>query len=428
MGVRLTDTDQAMLAGAFGEAARFAMTIILRMAEITGADDLISIDGAHIDACALMSPSSLEFIERMVEGGGRFRVPTTLSMVSLDLRHWRRLGVPESFAAPAQRIADSYRRLGGVPVWTCAPYQGYLTPRFGQHLAWGESNAVAYANSVLGARTNRCADYMDVCAAIAGRVPNTGLHRIENRAGQCLIRVEGIHPAAWQHPEAWAALGHWIGERAGTLVPVVEGLPGNAPNDGLKAFGAAAASSGGIALFHLVGITPEAPDTATAFHGHEPVETLPVSADSLARAWESLSTPGAGTQGESVGAVIVGCPHTSYTEFEDLAGAIRELNGARVHQDTQFLVITHATSHALAARSGLIEPLESFGATVVLDTCPFHSPIVRQEAGVLMTNSGKCAYYAPGELRTDVVFGTLRDCVRSAAAGAVTREDLEWMR
>ena len=426
MVVRLTETEHAMLAGQCGEAVRFAMTIILRMAEITGAEELIPIEAAHIDACALMSPSSLEFIERIVEGGGRFRVPTTLSMVSLDLRHWHRLGVPASFAAPAQRIAEAYRKLGGIPVWTCAPYQGYLTPRFGQHLAWGESNAVAYANSVLGARTNRCADYMDVCAAIAGRVPNTGLHRRENRAGQCLFRIEGVNPQAWQHPEAWAALGHWIGDHAGTRIPVVEGLPDRAPNDGLKAFGAAAASSGGIALFHLVGITPEAPDTATAFHGNDPQETLPLSADVLSRAWKDLSSSGSGMEGESVDAVVVGCPHTSYTEFEALAHAIRELDGARVHPNTQFLVITHETSYALAVRSGFIEPLESFGATIVFDTCPFHSPIVRHDAGVVMTNSGKCAYYAPGELQAGVVFSTLRDCVHSAAAGSVLREGLEW--
>ena len=427
MGIRLTESDRALLAGASGEAARFAMTIILRMAEITGATDLISIESAHIDACALMSPSSLAFIERMVAGGGRFRVPTTLSMVSLDLRHWRDLGVPEDFAASAERIADAYRALGGVPVWTCAPYQGYLTPRFGQHLAWGESNAVAYANAVLGARTNRCADYMDVCAAITGRVPKSGLHLTENRAGQVLIRVEGIEPEVWQHPETWAALGHWVGERTGECIPVIEGLPHPAPNDGLKAFAAAVASSGGVALFHLVGITPEAPDTATAFQGGEPDETRLISAGSLADSWESLSTLDRSVQDTPIDAVIVGCPHTSYTEFEALARAIGELSNAHVHPGTQFLVITHETSYALAARAGFIEPLESFGATIVFDTCPFHSPIVRAKARTIMTNSGKCAYYAPGELQADVAFGTLKACVRAAATGTMNRERPEWM-
>ena len=427
MGIRLTESDRAMLAGASGEAVRFAMTIILQMAEITGAEDLRSIEAAHIDACALRSPSSLEFIERMVEGEGRFRVPTTLSMVSLDLRHWRDLGVPKDFAASAKRIANAYRTLGGIPVWTCAPYQGYLTPRFGQHVAWGESNAVAYANSVLGARTNRCADYMDVCAALTGRVPNVGLHCTENRAGDVLIRVEGTREEAWQHPEAWAALGHWVGEQVGSRIPVIEGLPRSAPNDGLKAFAAAVASAGGVALFHLTGITPEAPDTRTAFQGRDPVETFQLTPGSLAQSWESLSTPGSSRQNAPIDTVIVGCPHTSFTEFEALAGAIHELGDAHIHPDTQFLVITHETSHALAIRAGLIEPLESFGATIVFDTCPFHSPIVRTDARAIMTNSGKCAYYAPGELQADVVFGTLRACVRSAAEGRVMKETLEWM-
>jgi len=180
--VRLNDLDRSMLDGDLGEATRFAMSVVVRMAEAVEATDLITIEEAHVDACALMSQSNLDFVGRLVQHGGRVRVPTTLNMVSLDLDHWEALGVPPEFAEQATRIAEAYVALGCVPTWTCAPYQGYLAPRFGQQIAWGESNAVVYANSVLGARTNRYADFMDVCAAITGRVPNTGLHRAENPA------------------------------------------------------------------------------------------------------------------------------------------------------------------------------------------------------------------------------------------------------
>ena len=422
--VRLTAADREMLDGRHGEAARFAMSVVVRMAEVQDAAELLSIEQAHIDACALMSPSSLELVERLVDGGGRVRVPTTLSMVSLDLENWRRLGVPAAFADTALRIANAYRALGCIPAWTCAPYQGYLTPRFGQQIAWGESNAVAYANSALGARTNRYGDYLDICAAITGRVPNVGLHRTENRRGEIVFRLVEETTDAWRAPEAWAALGHLLGEASGDRVPVIEGLPPIATIEQLKALGAAAASAGSVALFHVVGLTPEAPTLAAALHGRPPVDRIDVTPGMLDRAWEDLSS-GEGTSGRRLDAVVLGCPHLSYAEFKTLAAAIAA-RGGRVHPDTRFLVITDVQSHALARRGGLIEPVERFGATIVFDTCPFHSPIVRRDAEVLMTNSGKCAYYAPGELDVRVAFGTTADCVRSAVEGHVVREASPW--
>jgi len=381
---------------------------------------LLSIEQAHLDACALMAPSSLAFIERLVKGGGRVRVPTTLSMVSLDLQQWRELGIEEAYGDQATRIAEGYLQLGCVPTWTCAPYQGYLTPRFGQQIAWGESNAVAYANSVLGARTNRYGDYLDVCAAITGRVPLTGLHLAENRRGQIVLHVRDIPPAAWRSPATWAALGHLLGTVVGDRVPVVDGLPGRASGEQLKALAAAAASSGGIALFHLVGITPEAPNLASALHGRPAEEESDVTRSRLARAWDDLSCV---NPGSDLDAVVLGCPHFSYAEFEALARTVSDPRMTRIHPDVQLLIFTHTETLALASRAGLVSEAERFGATIVLDTCPFYAPVVAKGTRTLMTNSGKCAYYAPGELRVDVAFGTLRDCLRSAASGKVVREE-----
>ena len=424
MSVRLSDLDRSMLNGDLGEAPRFAMTVVVRLAEAVEAPDLISIEQVHIDACALMSQSNLDFVRHCVKHGGRVRVPTTLNMVSLDLDHWNELDVPPEFAEQATRIAEAYAALGCVPTWTCAPYQGYLTPRFGQQIAWGESNAVVYANSVLGARTNRYADFMDVCAAITGRVPNTGLHRTENRRGQLIVRLPDAGDGMWTSPAAWAVLGHLLGELVGERIPVVVGLPRSATIEQLKALGAAGASSGAVEMFHAVGITPEAPDLEAALHGLKDVEDMVLTREMLADTWDRMSSA---SEGEELGAVILGCPHFSYAEFEALAAEIRALDSRSVHPDVQLLVLTDAASLAVASRGGLIEEIRSFGATIALDTCPFHSPIVADRAGAILTNSGKCAYYAPAEPGASVAFGTLRDCVRSASAGTVTREESPWV-
>lgn len=424
VSVRLSDQDQEMLSGSSGEADRFAMSVVVRMADVVGAEELISVEQAHLDACALMSTSSLEFIEHIANHGGHVRVPTTLSMVSLDLRNWRSLGVPEAFGKQASRIADAYCRIGAVPTWTCAPYQAYLAPRFGQQIAWGESNAVAYANSVLGARTNRYGDYMDVCAAITGRVPRHGLHIEANRKGDVLVRVTGVRPDVWRHTAAWAALGHLLGNEVSSGIPVVEGLPSNVASDHLKALSAAAASSGGIALFHIVGVTPEAATAAAAFRGSQPDRIIEASPSAIESAWNELSSA---RVGDRVDAVIVGCPHYSYHEFDSLIREIEATGGGGVARGVAFLVITNAPMHSLAERSGWIDQLEAFGAILVHDTCPFHSPIVPDSARTIVTDSGKCAYYAPGELNVSVSFGTVGDCVRSAVEGVVVREKVHWV-
>ncbi len=422
--LKLTQTDRGMLDGAHGEASRFAMSVIVRMAEAVGAEELLSVEQAHIDACALMSPSSLDLVSHLAANEGRVSIPTTLSMVSLDLEHWEALGVPAEFAETSLQIAEAYLNLGCIPAWTCAPYQGYLTPRYGQQIAWGESNAVVYANSVLGARTNRYADYLDICAAVTGRVPFTGLHRCENRRATFHIHLEKTSAADWTMPAAWAAFGSLVGSLVGEHVPVIDGLPPLRPsNDMLKAFGAAAASAGSVGLFHIVGITPEAHDLQSACHGRDPIESCGIQRGQLRDSWNELSSHVAGN---SLDAVILGCPHFSYAEFEELARAVRNIDTQSLHGNVQFLVFSSTTSIELARRGDLLEPLRQFGVTLVQDTCPFHSPVVASDVQAIMTNSGKCAYYAPGELDVGVHFGSLRSCVESAATGKACGRRNPW--
>jgi hypothetical protein len=419
MPLNLSPKDREMLEGKYGEAARLAMSIVVRMAEVLEVDELMDITQAHIDGCGLMSDASLDFAETMARLGGKVAVPTTLNMIPLDLQNWEKQGVPPSFAHKALRMAKAYVDMGCIPTWTCAPYQGAFIPHFGQQIAWGESNAIAYANSVLGARTNRYADFFDLCAAITARVPKDGLHLIENRKGQILFRLMDIpQDFAWDD-SSYAALGHLIGRIAQHRIPVIEGLKGYITSDQHKAFGAAAASAGAVGLYHIVGITPEAPTLDAAFQGTQPEEIVDITLADLLEARKDLST--IHVKDIKIDAVILGCPHFSFTEFQHLAENI-EKNQKKLHPDVRFIVLTNQMTFSLLKRSNIFQTIHDFGVEIVLDTCVFHSPIVSAKGQVIMTSSGKCAYYAPGELDVSVVFGNLEECVRSAVEGVLYRE------
>lgn len=425
MPVKLSARDKKFLNGGCGEAAEIAMRIVVRMADVLGADELMDVSQAHIDGCGLLSEASLDFAEMLARKGGKVCIPTTLNMGPLDLQKWEDFGIDEDFAAKAIRQGKAYTDMGCIPTWTCAPYQSYLTPRFAQQIAWGESNAVAYANSVLGARTNRYADYMDICAAITGRVPKCGLHLKANRKGQVLFRLVDIDEEAMETNAFYVVLGHFVGKAAGKSIAVIDGVPPNATSDQLKAFYAAAASSGAVALCHIVGVTPEAATVEDAFCGDEPQRVIGICAADLDESLADLSTAG---ESADIDAVVLGCPHFSFEEFRELAELIQgELDkGNSLCEGVRFIVISSETSHALLQRSEFVKVLEEFGVEITLDTCVFHTPMISKDAKVIMTNSGKCSWYTPGELGCDVAFGTMADCVASAVAGRVCRKELLW--
>ncbi|MBW8040586.1 MAG: DUF521 domain-containing protein [Planctomycetes bacterium] len=422
MLVKLSTRDEQLLDGQHGEAARMAMRILVRMAEVQDADEMMDVSQAHIDGCGLLSETGLEFAETLAAKGGKVSIPTTLNMGPLDLQNWRKFGVNEDFAAKAIRQAKAYTDMGCIPTWTCAPYQSYLTPRFGQQIAWGESNAICYANSVLGARTNRYGDFIDICAAITGRVPKCGLHLKQNRKGQILLRLVDIDSAIMHSNAFYAVLGHLIGSLAEDQIPVIEGLPVDVSGDQLKALCAAAASSGSVALFHAIGVTPEANTLEEAFQDKKPERIIDINLSDLQKSRADLSTA---REGDKLDLVVLGCPHFSFDEFRELAWLLRAKteNGKTLHPDVQLVVISSQTSYALLQRSDFLDVLTDFGVKITLDTCIFHTPMVSPETKVIMTNSGKCAYYAPGQLAVQVAFGSMAECVDSAVKGCVCREE-----
>ena len=411
--------DRALLAGEHGPAAQLAMSILVRMAEVWGAAELMDISGAHIDSTIYIGEAGLEYAERLASLGASVAVPTTLNVSGLDEAHWQEWPVPADWAEKSYRQMVAYQSMGAVPTWTCAPYQTEWKPSFGQQVAWGESNAIVFANSVLGARTERYPDLLDICCAITGRVPAAGLHLTENRAGQLLFRLVDVPLAVQQDDTFYPVFGHLLGKVAGDRIPVVDGLRALPVEDQLKALGAAAASSGAVALFHIVGVTPEAPTLEAAFQGRQPAQMVDVTMDTLRQARRELTT----AEGDRLDMVVLGSPHFSLAEFRQLAPL---LEGQHTHPGVQFLVTSSRGMVLLARQAGYLEALERFGGKVTVDTCILASPMLPPEVKLLMTNSAKYAYYAPGLLGTHITFGSLADCVRSAVAGRVVRDEVLW--
>jgi cis-L-3-hydroxyproline dehydratase len=415
----LSDSDRALLSGERGPAARMAMSILTRMGEIQGAEKLLDITQAHIDSTIYMGEAGLEFAERLAGMGAKVAVPTSLNVSGLDECHWREWPVPEDWAGKAQRQMRAYQGMGCVPMWTCAPYQTSMAPKFGQQIAWGESNAIVFANSVIGARTERYPDLLDICAAITGRVPALGLHLTENRAGQLLIRLDNVPRRVQEDDSFYPVMGIILGRLAGNRIPVLDGLEVTPKEDQLKALGAAAASSGAVALFHIAGVTPEAPTREAAFQGRTPAEVHTITMDQLRRTRRELTT----SAGTKLDMVVLGSPHFSVAEFCQLAPLMQ---AKQRHPDVQFLITTSRIMRALACEAGALAPIEEFGARLTVDTCILATPMLPKSIQVLMTNSAKYAYYAPGLLATQVVFGSMADCVQSAVEGRVVRDESLW--
>jgi predicted aconitase len=402
-----------------GPAVAMAMSILSRMAPIYGAERLLDITAAHIDSSVYMGPATLQFAERLVELGAKVVVPSTLNVSGVDEMGWREYPVPEEWAEGSRLQMRAYEAMGCIPTWTCAPYQTHHRPTFGQQIASGESNAIAFFNSVIGARTERYPDMLDICAAITGRAPAAGLHLDENRLAQVELRLEGI-PDAWMQNDAfYPALGNLLGTRAPDTVTVVTGLTVNPSEDQLKAIGAAAASSGAVALFHIEGVTPEAPTLAEATGGKTPTRVEIIDRAAIRAGRDALET----TRDDGIEMVLLGSPHFSFDEFRRMAALVK---GRRRHPDVQLIVTCSRAVRAVIERTGHLDPVLEFGARLTVDTCPLVSPMLPKHVRRIMTNSAKYAYYAPGLLGTSVRFGGLEDCIASAEAGHVKRVDDLW--
>ena len=403
----LTPEEATIAAG--HDAGAMAMRIVAESARLLGARRLIPVQSAHIDGALYHGDAGTLFAEELVRLGAKVAIRATLNVGALDLMGCSQSRLTGATRDMAKRLMRAYEAMGCEKTWTCAPYQAGHRPAFGTDVAWGESNAVAFCNSVLGARTNRYGDYLDIACAIAGRAPDCGLHRPENRRATIVFDVGTLPGAMLGSDWIWPVLGTLYGREIGTSIGVVSGIGRPVSEDRLKAFGAAAASSGGVGLFHMAGVTPEAPTTEDALGGTPAMETITVTPEMIRTAQAGLST----VQGvDRIDAVAIGSPHLSLEELEQvsqlLAGRVAlapiyACTGRHVLRDIE--------------RTGLRKSLERLNVIIVADTCVVVTPILPAIDGVLMTNSGKFAHYAPGNTGYGVVFGAMADCIESAVSG-----------
>ena len=392
------------------DARSAALEFVCTYAKAVGATELVAIQSAHIDGCLYHGQVSLDFVRHFINLGARVAVPTTLNVGSVDLIH-PGLVRGDQLNSNGRDLMQAHLKLGCQPSFTCAPYQlAQSRPALGAHIAWGESNAICFANSVCGARTERYGDFIDLACAIAGFAPYYGLHKTENRQAKWLVNVK---PSAMDQGLVAVAVGHFIGRIGQGRIAAIDGLHAATPEHDLKALGAAAASTGAVGQFHAIGLTPEAPTLEAVFLGAEPEEIITLDETTLKTELAMLSTVKAGAK---LSAVSLGTPHFSIEEF----GALMPLLKGQKAK-IPFTINTNRNALESLSQRGWYGVLKEFGITLVVDTCVYVTTILDDLTNAVMTNSGKMAYYAPANLGCEIAFGSLAECVASAQNGFVVR-------
>ena len=413
--LELTPSDRSKLDGDHGEAVALAMEVVCAVAASQGAKRLVDVSRGHIDGCILAHSANLVFAERMAGMGARVAVPTTMNAISVDLENWTEHDLPPDFGQAASRLADAYVRMGARPTFTCAPYLADDAPRLGENIGWSESNAVIFANSVLGARTAKHPDYLDLFVALTGRAPESGVYLPSNRRPRMVIEVE----LPRDHDDAfWPLLGWVAGRMAPDRVPLLTGLEPAAPSrDDLRALCAAFGTTSAVPLLHVAGVTPEgelapAPDA----------ERTRVTRADLAEAWARFNSGP-----EKVDLVALGSPHFSLEETRQFAEL---MSGQARHPDTSVIVTLGRDILSQAQSEGLVARLEASGVRLIPDLCwcSIVEPVFPRGARTLMTNSGKYAHYAPGLSGRNVRFGSLSDCAAAARTGVAASERPQWLK
>ena len=438
--LELSADDEAMLRGDGGVAAQVALRVLLRTARLQGATRLVDVTQAHLDSCIYIGGAGLEFARKFAGWQGKVRVPTTTNAISVDLNQWRAHGVGATMGKSASDLADAYLSLGAQPSFTCAPYLLEGAPSLGEHIGWSESNAVVFANACLGARTQKYADFLDVCVALTGRAPFAGCHTDEGRRASLLLHLDTSGLELSKLDDAfYGALGYLCGLEAGNRVPLLSGLEGvEISRDQLKAFSAAFGTTGAAALFHIAGHTPEAHDALpTAGGSSEGFETRRISAAEIRHTYAALGgeepAPYApmDDKGEDGGAAVqlvaLGNPHFSFDECAELAALIA---GERRHDDVRLIVTMGRAVLAQAQSAGHAAQIDLFGGQIVSDTCwcMLREPVVPESAAALVTNSAKYAHYAPGLVDRRVRFASLEGCIAAAVHGRVPTGPPPWLR
>ena len=393
----LTAEEKRMLEGEKGPAVQKAMEIVVALAEIYGADGLVPVKSVNVSGVSYknLGDAGIGFLNEWADMGAKVIVPTTLNPAGMDLVDWKKQGVSREFAEKQERVIDAFTRMGIPKTCTCTPYLIGNLPKKGDHISWGESSAVCYANSVLGARTNREGGPSALAAAICGRTGNFGYHLDKNRMATVVVEVG----CPIEKDSDFGALGEIIGKQLKNDVPYFKGIK-SASDYQLKALGASLAAWGGVALFHVDGITPEAKEKDMIAD-----DARVVGIGSLQEAYEAMNT-----DGDEIDFVSIGCPHASVDEIRKVAGLVK---GKRLKAKL-WVTTARATKERVPEAVGTIE---ASGGLVLADSCVVVSPIKSMGYKHLATNSGKMAYYSPNYCGVTVRFGTMEQCIKAAIDG-----------
>lgn len=391
--MEITDYEQEMLDGKHGNAKRKSMEILAALGKIFGADKMIPVESVQIAGVSYsnLGEAGLGYLAELAKDG-KVEVLTTLNPAGMDMENWRELGISEDFAEKQGRVIDSFAKMGIETTCTCTPYLIGNLPKFGQHIAWSESSAVTYANSVIGARSNREGGPSALAAALTGRTPNYGLHLEENRKPDIHFKID----AKVETLPDYGALGQVIGKQCTGKIAYITG--GLGPNmDQLKTFCASIVTYGSQPLFHLEGVTPEAEQYRA------PEEEITVTDDDIRKAYEELTD-----EGDDVDFVSIGCPHASIEELEKVA---KLLEGKTVKVETW--IATARPIKKLADEKGYTKIIEESGAKFACDTCMVVAPL-KGRFKTCATTSAKACYYARNKNDMRMRLGTLENCVNSA--------------
>jgi predicted aconitase len=377
----LTDEEQKMLNGNYGKTVQTCMKVLVKLGEIYGADHMISVNNVHSPGVSyrVAGDAGLNYVLDASKDAC-FCVPTTLNTIGIDSEKWEEIGFDRAFSEKQMELSEAYHKLGAIAMNTCSPFLHGNLPMQGEHIAWGESSAVAFINSVVGARTNREGGPTALAAAITGRVPAYGLHLDENRQGKYLIIVD----MDLSTDKDFAVLGYFVGKVAGSEVPVIDGIKKRPTLENFKALSASIASSGAVALYHVVGFTPEAPTREAVIA--DDVEPIIFNQAEYEKVCSKFHLTG------EIDFVVLGCPHTSIIEMK----VINDLLKGKKVKSRVWICTSRQIMH-LADKMGYVKTIEESGAEIICDTCPVLCQTIEKGYKTIATNSGKMAHYAPGQ-------------------------------
>ncbi len=396
--MHLTKEEEGILDGGEGYAAQKSMQILAALGDIFGAEKLIPVKSVQVSGVSYhnLGDAGLDYLSKLAEDG-RVKVPTFLNPAGMDLKAWKKLGISEEFAKKQKMVVDAFASMGVNTTCTCTPYLIGIVPEFGDHVAWAESSAVAYCNSVIGARTNREGGPSALAAGFIGKTPDYGLHIKENRAPDLLVKVE----TELQELSDWGALGRAIGIRAKNKIPLIDG-PGPAPADYLKSFGASIVTFGSKPIYHIRGVTPEAGDF------EEPSDSVTIGEPEMKEAYDFLND-----EDKTIDFVSLGCPHASLDEIRQVAEL---LEGRRVADGVEMWVACARPIKEKAEELGYVRTIEDSGAKVAADTCMVVAPVKGRFKSVATTSAKGC-YYSQGHNKMKTHIGPIGKCVEAAIEG-----------